>query len=69
MNPYLDINFIDRTETVKNAFQPTLEEIKKDPEFYAKLINDLMAHWVFGIYETKLMNSAKKSFFNKIDNQ
>ena len=69
MNPYLDINYVDRTDLVQELFEPTLDELKKDPEFYAELVNDLMMHWVFGTRETKIMNSAKQSFFNKQDNK
>ncbi len=69
MNPYLDINYIDRTDLVEELFEPTLDELKKDPKFYAELVNDLMMHWVFGTRETKTMNIAKQSFFNKQDNK
>ena len=68
MNPYLDLNYIDRTEQVESLFQPTLEDIKADPEFYAELVNDLMFHWVFGTRETPLMQMAKKNAFGKQDN-
>jgi hypothetical protein len=61
MNPYLDLNYVDRTDEVEAAFQPTLEDIKSDPQFYAELVNDLMFHWVYGTRETKLMNLAKEN--------
>jgi hypothetical protein len=61
MNPYLDLNYVDRTNEVEAAFQPTLEDIKSDPQFYAELVNDLMFHWVYGTRETKLMNLAKEN--------
>ena len=54
MNPYLDINYVDRTDEIEKAYQPTFEEIKADPEFYAELINDLLFHWIYGTRETKL---------------
>jgi hypothetical protein len=60
MNPYIDIDGKDRSLEVENEFQPTLEDIKNDPEFYAELVNDLLFHWVYGTRETLLMNKAKK---------
>lgn len=69
MNPYLDQNYVDRTEQVEALFQPTLEDIKADPEFYAELINDLMFHWVFSTRETPLMHQAKKNAFGKSNDQ
>ena len=61
MNPYLDINYKDRTQEIENMFGPTLEEVKNNPEKYTQLINDLMFHWMFGIYETKLMWEYRQS--------
>jgi len=61
INPYIDINYNDRTKQVEEAFTPTLEDIKNDPEFYAELVNDLMFHWIYGTYETPLMNTAKRN--------
>ena len=69
MNPYLDINYKDRTEEIENMFGPTLEEVKNNPEKYTQLINDLMFHWMFGICETKLMWEYRQSMNTKIDNQ
>lgn len=60
-NPYLDMNYVDRTDEIEAAFTPILEEIKLDPQFYAELINDLMFHWVYGTRETALMIMAKKN--------
>lgn len=59
MNPYLDINYVDRAEEIGASFEPTLEDIKNDPQFYARLVNDLMYHWVYGTRETPLMVIAK----------
>lgn len=61
MNQYLDINYVDRTNQIESAFAPTLQDIKEDPEFYAKLVNDLMYHWVYATRETPIMNEAKKN--------
>ena len=61
MNPYIDINGIDRSREIENAFIPTIEDIKNDPEFYAELVNDLMYHWVYGTRETPLMDMAKRN--------
>jgi len=62
MNYYIDINYKDRSQEVEDAFLPTLEDIKNDPEFYAELVNDLMAHWMYGTFETPLMNMAKRNY-------
>lgn len=61
INPYIDLNYNDRTKQVEEAFSPTLEDIKNDPEFYAELVNDLMFHWIYGTRETPLMNMAKRN--------
>jgi hypothetical protein len=61
MNYYIDINFKDRLQEIENAFQPTLEDIKNDPEFYAELVNDLMYHWIYGTRETPMMNLARQN--------
>jgi hypothetical protein len=60
-NPYIDINYVDRTKEVEDQFSPTLEDIKNDPEFYAELVNDLMYHWMYGTSETPLMVTAKNN--------
>ena len=61
MNYYIDIDNKDRSLEIENAFTPTLDDIKNDPEFYAELVNDLLFHWVYGTRETPLMNKVKKS--------
>ena len=61
-NYYLDSDWKDRTVEIENAFSPTLEDIKNDPEFYAELVNDLMFHWMYGTKETPLMNLAKRNY-------
>ena len=61
MNPYIDTFRVDRTQEIENAFSPTLQDIKEDPEFYAELVNDLMYHWVYGTRETALMVMAKRN--------
>jgi len=60
-NPYIDINFVDRSREVEDAYVPTLEDIKEDPEFYAELVNDLMWHWVHNTRETEIMVMAKRN--------
>lgn len=60
-NYYLDIDWKDRSKEVEDAFSPTLEDIKNDPEFYAELVNDLMYHWVYGTRETPMMNLARQN--------
>jgi len=61
MNYYIDIDGKDRSLEIENAFTPTLDDIKNDPEFYAELVNDLLFHWVYGTRKTPLMNKVKKS--------
>ena len=61
MNLYIDIDGIDRSKQIEDAFTPTLDDIKDDPEFYAELVNDLMYHWVYGTRETPLMVMAKRN--------
>lgn len=61
-NYYIDINGIDRSKEIENDYLPTLIDIKEDPEFYAELVNDLMAHWIYGTRETPLMNMAKRNY-------
>ena len=65
MNYYIDINGTDRSNEIENNFNPTLEEIKNDPMFYAELVNDLMAHWIHGTRETPLMIMAKCNYLSK----
>lgn len=60
MNPYLDINYVDRSDQIDEAFHRTLEDIKNDPAFYAELVNDLMFHWMYGTRETPLMVMVKE---------
>jgi len=62
MNYYIDANGIDRSKEIKDDYTPTLMDIKEDPEFYAELVNDLMAHWMYGTRETPLMNMAKRNY-------
>ena len=64
-NPYLDLDYINRSQQVEDAFEPTLEDIKNDPQFYAELVNDLMFHWVYGTRETPLMIRAKEILLNQ----
>lgn len=65
MNPYIDINGVDRTNEIEELFLPTVEDIHSDPQFYAELVNDLMFHWVYGTRETQMMVIAKKNLVNK----
>jgi hypothetical protein len=60
MNPYLDSNYVDRTEQIESDFDSTLKEISEDPQFCAELLNDLLYHWVYGTRETAMMVMAKK---------
>ena len=62
---YIDANYINRTAEIEEAFTPTLEDIKNDPEFYAELVNDLMYHWVYGTRETPLMINAKRILLDR----
>lgn len=60
-NPYLDANYVDRTDEIEAAFAPTLDDIGRDPQFYAQLVNDLLYHWIHGTRETALMNMVKEN--------
>ncbi len=64
-NPYLDLNYVDRSEEIDSLFDKTLDDIQRDPEFYAELVNDLMFHWVYGTRETKIMNMVKDILLTK----
>jgi len=65
-NPYLDMYYVDRTDEIDAAFEPTLKGIKADPQFYAELVNDLMFHWIYGTKETALMVMARKNMFEQL---
>ena len=59
-NPYLDMNWQDRTEEIESRFAKTVDDIKRDPELYAELVNDLLYHWIHGTRETLMMNMFKQ---------
>jgi hypothetical protein len=59
-NPYLDMNWVDRTEEIEARFAPTVDDIKRDPELYAELVNDLLYHWIYSTRETLTMNMFKQ---------
>lgn len=61
-NYYIDLKGINRANEIEANFEPTLEDIKNDPQFYAELVNDLMAHWMYGTFETPLMVMAKENY-------
>lgn len=65
INPYLDLNYVDRTDEIEALFDPTVEDVENDPEFYAELVNDLLYHWVYGTRETYAMNKAKNNLKSK----
>ena len=65
MNPYIDINGVDRTSEIDELFKPTVKDIQADPYFYAELVNDLMFHWIYGTRETKMMVMAKRTLVKK----
>lgn len=62
--PYLDIDWIDRTAEIQARFEPTLDDMKRDPELYAELVNDLLYHWIYGTRETLIMNMFKSDIIN-----
>jgi hypothetical protein len=64
-NPYLDLNYVDRSNEIDQLFEKTVDDIKRDPVLYAELVNDLMFHWVYGTRETRVMNMAKDILLNK----
>jgi len=54
------MNYVDRTSEIEARFHPTLEDIKRDPELYAEVVNDLLYHWIYGTRETTMMNLFKQ---------
>ena len=58
-SPYVDMNYQDRTGEIEARFHPTLDDMKRDPELYAELVNDLLYHWIHGTRETLMMNMFK----------
>jgi hypothetical protein len=64
-NPYLDLNYVDRSNEIDQLFEKTVDDIKRDPSLYAELVNDLLFHWVYGTRETRVMNMAKDILLNK----
>jgi hypothetical protein len=63
-NPYVDMSYIDRTDEIEARFQPTVDDMKRDPELYAELVNDLLYHWIHGTRETLIMNMFKQDILN-----
>ena len=59
-SPYVDLNYVDRTAEIEARFHPTLDDIKRDPELYAEVVNDLLYHWIYGTRETIMMNMFKQ---------
>ena len=59
-NPYLDMNYQDRTDQIQSLFDKTVDDMKRDPELYAEVFNDLLFHWIYGTRETVLMNMFKQ---------
>jgi hypothetical protein len=58
-NPYLDMNWQDRTDEIASRFAKTVDDMRRDPELYAELVNDLLYHWIHGTRETPTMNMFK----------
>ena len=59
-NPYLDLNFKDRTNEVEELKIKVLDSLKtptneKSLELFAELISDMFFHWTEGTFETDLM--------------
>jgi hypothetical protein len=59
VSPYLDMNWQDRTEEIESRFAKTVDDMRRDPELYAELVNDLLYHWIHGTRETPTMNMFK----------
>lgn len=68
-NPYQDMFYIDRRKEIEYLFEPTLEDVKNDPAFYAELVNDLLYHWRMGTRETDLMVSAWENLEKRLDSR
>ena len=63
-NPYLDMNWQDRTEEIESRFAKTVDDMRRDPELYAELVNDLLYHWIHGTRETPTMNMFKSDILD-----
>lgn len=68
-NPYQDMFYIDRRKEIEYLFEPTLEDVKNDPAFYAELVNDLLYHWRLGTRETDLMIFAWENLEKRLDSR
>jgi len=63
-NPYLDMNWQDRTEEIASRLEKTVDDMRRDPELYAELVNDLLYHWIHGTRETPTMNMFKSDILD-----
>lgn len=63
-NPYIDMSYIDRTSEIEARFARTRDDMKRDPELYAELVNDLLYHWIYSTRETLTMNMFKQDILN-----
>jgi len=63
-NPYVDMSYIDRTDEIEARFKKTVDDMKRDPELYAELVNDLLYHWIYSTRETLIMNMFKQDILN-----
>lgn len=54
-NPYIDINFKDRSAEAVTLMTSIEEDIKNDPQFYAEILTDMYLHWKYGTRETPMM--------------
>jgi len=63
-NPYIDMSYIDRTSEIEARFKKTVDDMKRDPELYAELVNDLLYHWIYSTRETLVMNMFKQDILN-----
>ena len=64
-NPYVDMSYIDRTSEIEARFKKTVDDMKRDPELYAELVNDLLYHWIYSTRETLTMNMFKQDILTK----
>ena len=54
-NPYLDMDYKDRTKEVEALTDSVKADLQADPDYYAELIADMYFHWKHNTRETSLM--------------
>ena len=61
-NPYIDLNFEDRSAEAVALMSSIERDIQNDPQYYAEVITDMLLHWKYGTRETEMMWDLRKAF-------